>query len=625
MQNEGYQYSTAAENIAYGQRNPTEVVTAWMNSPGHRANILNGALMELGVGLSSTGLRWTQAFASPRSACGNGFVSAGEQCDTGGVLMNGCTPTCQLVASATCQPRPVLEAGQICTTGAAPAPPAPTPAPTPPPTRAPTPQPTRAPTPPPTPAPTPAPTPVPPTPAPTPAPTPVLPPGMTAPPTPSPTPSPTPPPTPSPTPAPTPVATEPPTPVPTPAPSPAAPVTPVPTPAVAPDAFDCTALATCDACLDSADKLAKCKWCPSELNKGCMKKDSFCGGSIRALAQCSDNTRVTCANLKKDCIECASAPNCQYCPLAKTCNDVLYPCASSLPSVDACNSFANLANADLTASRPPSTTGGATPARTTGSGARNSNDKINDLSDPSGANPDLIGGVVEPWLAGLIAALVLIFVILAVAALACWCFMRRERKKTEALRMWAQNSGAQPEFAQPGTSGVPPPFYTPTYHAPLTSFESSMPAPIVLTPPPQRSVPQLGGSEPPLVPQQAPKSLPALPPSTAATQVPLPPSIAASAPPLASAPSTRRLPPMPSAPRPPLPTPPPVAQRYVIALYDMVAQEPNDLSFPAGARIKLIDDSLSWFKGEYNGHVGSFPSNYVEEEKKGVSSSPPSS
>jgi uncharacterized protein YkwD len=67
----GYQYSTAAENIAAGQRTPQDVVTGWMNSEGHRANILNCALKEIGVGYatasgSTYGSYWTQDFGTPR-------------------------------------------------------------------------------------------------------------------------------------------------------------------------------------------------------------------------------------------------------------------------------------------------------------------------------------------------------------------------------------------------------------------------------------------------------------------------------------------------------------------------------------------------------------------------------
>jgi uncharacterized protein YkwD len=53
-----------AENIAMGQQDPAEVMTAWMNSPGHRANILDCSLTRLGVGIAqgSGGPWWTQLF-----------------------------------------------------------------------------------------------------------------------------------------------------------------------------------------------------------------------------------------------------------------------------------------------------------------------------------------------------------------------------------------------------------------------------------------------------------------------------------------------------------------------------------------------------------------------------------
>jgi uncharacterized protein YkwD len=58
-----------AENIACGQRTPAEVMTAWMNSSGHRRNILNSGLTHIGISVSrdSDGrLYWVQVFASPR-------------------------------------------------------------------------------------------------------------------------------------------------------------------------------------------------------------------------------------------------------------------------------------------------------------------------------------------------------------------------------------------------------------------------------------------------------------------------------------------------------------------------------------------------------------------------------
>ena len=58
----GLSYRTAGENIAYGQRTPQAVVNAWMNSSGHRANILNASYTQIGVGYVSSGHYWTQMF-----------------------------------------------------------------------------------------------------------------------------------------------------------------------------------------------------------------------------------------------------------------------------------------------------------------------------------------------------------------------------------------------------------------------------------------------------------------------------------------------------------------------------------------------------------------------------------
>ncbi|WP_306340029.1 sigma-70 family RNA polymerase sigma factor [Streptomyces sp. AS13] len=62
----GYQWTTYGENIAKGQRTPAEVMQAWMDSPGHRANILNCSFKEIGMGKqeSGDGPVWTQVFGS---------------------------------------------------------------------------------------------------------------------------------------------------------------------------------------------------------------------------------------------------------------------------------------------------------------------------------------------------------------------------------------------------------------------------------------------------------------------------------------------------------------------------------------------------------------------------------
>ena len=58
----GVDYFYAGENIAYGQKTPDRVMNAWMNSEGHRANILNASFKEIGVGYVSDGNYWTQMF-----------------------------------------------------------------------------------------------------------------------------------------------------------------------------------------------------------------------------------------------------------------------------------------------------------------------------------------------------------------------------------------------------------------------------------------------------------------------------------------------------------------------------------------------------------------------------------
>lgn len=65
MKKFGITYRTAGENIAMGQTTPEQVMNGWMNSPGHRANILNANFTQIGVGVAknlSGRLYWTQQF-----------------------------------------------------------------------------------------------------------------------------------------------------------------------------------------------------------------------------------------------------------------------------------------------------------------------------------------------------------------------------------------------------------------------------------------------------------------------------------------------------------------------------------------------------------------------------------
>lgn len=71
----GYDWRALGENVAAGQQTPEAVVDAWMNSSGHRDNILNPNFTSLGVGYEDasdnisgdTDVYWTQVFAADSS------------------------------------------------------------------------------------------------------------------------------------------------------------------------------------------------------------------------------------------------------------------------------------------------------------------------------------------------------------------------------------------------------------------------------------------------------------------------------------------------------------------------------------------------------------------------------
>lgn len=127
IQAAGYSYTKAGENLAYGFATSSDTITGWMNSPSHKANMLDAAFSEVGFGFANS----------------DNFNNSGPS--TVVVAMYG-KP--QVLASGSTNPT------------AAPAP-APAPKPKPAPAPAPTPAPAPLPTPPPTPAPSPTPTPSP--------------------------------------------------------------------------------------------------------------------------------------------------------------------------------------------------------------------------------------------------------------------------------------------------------------------------------------------------------------------------------------------------------------------------------------------------------------------------------
>lgn len=65
MRSFGIKFTAAGENIAAGQTTPQQVVQGWMNSPGHRQNILNANYNQIGIGYAAGGSYkhyWTQMF-----------------------------------------------------------------------------------------------------------------------------------------------------------------------------------------------------------------------------------------------------------------------------------------------------------------------------------------------------------------------------------------------------------------------------------------------------------------------------------------------------------------------------------------------------------------------------------
>lgn len=67
VRNAGFRYCFAAENIAFGQRDVAETVTAWMGSAGHRRNLLAGDATRAGAAVATAGGRryWVAVYGRP--------------------------------------------------------------------------------------------------------------------------------------------------------------------------------------------------------------------------------------------------------------------------------------------------------------------------------------------------------------------------------------------------------------------------------------------------------------------------------------------------------------------------------------------------------------------------------
>jgi uncharacterized protein YkwD len=100
----GYKWTQASENVAMGQTTPKSVMLGWMNSEGHRKNILNPASTEMGI--AHVGQFWAQAFGKPRpgtEACNvgvpggsTGIVEA-KRTDSGPACDSMCQSVLQVV------------------------------------------------------------------------------------------------------------------------------------------------------------------------------------------------------------------------------------------------------------------------------------------------------------------------------------------------------------------------------------------------------------------------------------------------------------------------------------------------------------------------------------------------
>jgi uncharacterized protein YkwD len=68
---QGYRWKAVGENVAAGAGSAAEVVSGWLNSPGHCANIMNTTFIEMGIAYSINqhdgyAVYWAQSFATPR-------------------------------------------------------------------------------------------------------------------------------------------------------------------------------------------------------------------------------------------------------------------------------------------------------------------------------------------------------------------------------------------------------------------------------------------------------------------------------------------------------------------------------------------------------------------------------
>ena len=115
----GINYTSAGENIAYGQRNPEEVMNAWMNSSGHRANIL-GAYDYIGVGVTYKNgtYYWSQFFAVSKDLIGEVITLGSNSNTTATTVPTSKATTAATVPTSKATTAPTSRAATAATTAA---------------------------------------------------------------------------------------------------------------------------------------------------------------------------------------------------------------------------------------------------------------------------------------------------------------------------------------------------------------------------------------------------------------------------------------------------------------------------------------------------------------------------
>ena len=88
----GYAWRAYGENVAWNQQTPAAVMNAWMNSSGHRANILNCAFTEIGVGVAAATGRTGRRTSAPRADRGRDRARALRPGEVAGRVVTGGHP-----------------------------------------------------------------------------------------------------------------------------------------------------------------------------------------------------------------------------------------------------------------------------------------------------------------------------------------------------------------------------------------------------------------------------------------------------------------------------------------------------------------------------------------------------